>query len=156
MGNSAAGGRRMLMPTPTSGRSEPLRFPTHQVFYWTAGLLALAVLPFLIWPALANRILASDFLPHLYCYLAKPGLVWTHVVADSFIALSYLIISVTLVYLVHRGRRDIPFHWMFLAFGSFIVACGGTHLMEIVTVWNPVYVLSAGVMVLTALVSLVT
>jgi PAS domain S-box-containing protein len=144
------------MSAITSSRFGHSQFLTRTVIYGTAGLLAVAGLPFLIWPALANRILASDFLPHLYCYLAKPGLVWTHVVADSFIALSYLIISVTLVYLVHRGRRDIPFHWMFLAFGSFIVACGGTHLMEIVTVWNPVYVLSAGVKVLTALVSLVT
>jgi len=146
----------MLMPAPTSGRSEPSRFPTHQVFYWTAGLLALAVLPFLIWPALANRILASNFLPHLYCYLAQPGLVWTHVVADSLIALSYLTISGTLGYLVKKGQRDIPFHWMFLAFGLFIVACGGTHFMEVVTVWVPVYVLSASVKVFTALASMVT
>jgi PAS domain S-box-containing protein len=146
----------MPMPTPTSGRSEPSRFPTHQVFYWTAGLLALAGLPFLIWPALANRILASNFLPHLYCYLAQPGLVWTHVVADSLIALSYLTISGTLAYLVKKGQRDIPFHWMFLAFGLFIVACGGTHFMEVVTVWVPVYVLSASVKVFTALASMVT
>jgi len=144
------------MSAITAGRFGHSQFPTRKVLYGTAGLLAMAGLPFLIWPDLAGRILASDFLPHLYCYLAKPGLVWTHVVADSFIALSYLIISVTLVYLVHRGRRDIPFHWMFLAFGSFIVACGGTHLMEVITVWVPVYVLSAGVKVLTALVSLAT
>jgi hypothetical protein len=126
------------------------------VFYWTAGLLTLAVLPFLIWPALANRILASNFLPHLYCYLAQPGLVWTHVVADSLIALSYLTISGTLGYLVKKGQRDIPFHWMFLAFGLFIVACGGTHFIEVVTVWVPVYVLSASVKVFTALASMAT
>lgn len=146
----------MLMPAHISGRSEPSRFATHQVFYWTAGLLALAVLPFLIWPALANRILASNFLPHLYCYLGQPGLVWTHVVADSLIALSYLTISGTLGYLVKKGQRDIPFHWMFLAFGLFIVACGGTHFMEVVTIWVPVYVLSASVKVFTALASMVT
>ena len=45
---------------------------------------------------------------------------------------------------------------MFLAFGSFIVACGGTHFMEVVTVWVPVYVLSAGVKIFTALVSVTT
>ena len=45
---------------------------------------------------------------------------------------------------------------MFLAFGLFIVACGGTHLMEVVTVWIPVYVLSAGVKEFTALVSAIT
>lgn len=140
----------------TSVQSEPPRFPTRQVLYGTAALVAIAVIPFLIWPALAGRLLASNFLPHLYCYLGKPRLVWTHVIADSVIGLSYVTISGTLVYLVQKGRRDIPFHWMFLAFGSFIVACGGTHFMEVVTVWVPVYVLSAGLKVVTALVSVAT
>jgi PAS domain S-box-containing protein len=144
------------MPALTSGRSEPSKFPMRQVLYWAAGLMAFAVLPFLIWPALADRILASNFLPHLYCYLAKPGLVWTHVAADSLIFLSYFAISGTLGYLVQKGRRDVPFQWMFLAFGLFIVACGGTHFMEVVTVWVPVYVLSASFKVFTALVSVAT
>ena len=146
------------MPTPaisTERFESPHLFPTRQVLYWTAGLAMALILPFL-WPALASRILASNFLPHLYCYLGKPGLVWTHVVADSLIGLSYFIISGTLVYLVQKGRRDIPFHWMFLAFGLFIVACGGTHFMEVVTVWVPVYVLSASLKVVTALASMAT
>ena len=58
--------------------------------------------------------------------------------------------------MIQRGRRDIPFHWMFLAFGSFIVACGGTHLMEVITVWKPVYVFSAFIKVICALVSVAT
>ena len=144
------------MPAVTSGRSKPSRFPGRQVFYWAAGLIAFAALPFLIWPALAGRVLASNFLPHLYCYLGKRGLAWTHVAADSLISLSYFTISGTLGYLVQKGRRDVPFHWMFLAFGLFIVACGGTHFMEVVTVWVPVYVLSASVKLFTALVSVAT
>src|SRR5579863_1686071 len=146
----------MSAPAMSSGLFEPPQFPTRQVLCGVAALLAVAVGPFLIWPTLADRILGANFLPHLYCYLGKPGLVWTHVVADSLIGLSYVMISGTLVYLVHKGRRDIPFHWMFLAFGSFIVACGGTHFMEVVTVWVPVYVLSAGVKIFTALVSVTT
>jgi PAS domain S-box-containing protein len=146
----------MLTPAPTSGLFELPQFPTRQLLYGMALLLAIAAAPFLIWPTLAGRILASNFLPHLYCYLGKPGLVWTHVIADSCIGLAYLTISGTLVYLVQKGRGDIPFHWMFLAFGSFIVACGATHFMEVVTVWIPVYVLSASVKVVTALVSLTT
>jgi PAS domain S-box-containing protein len=146
----------MATPAITTGLLQPPQFPTRQVLYGIAALLAIVVVPFLIWPILAERILASNFLPHLYCYLGKPGLVWTHVVADSLIGLSYVMISGTLVYLVHKGRRHIPFHWMFLAFGSFIVACGGTHFMEVVTIWIPVYVLSAGVKVLTAVVSVTT
>jgi PAS domain S-box-containing protein len=146
----------MSTPTIDSELFEPPQFPTRQVLYWMAFLLAIAAVPFLIWPILADRILAANFLPHLYCYLGKPGLVWTHVIADSLIGLSYVMISGTLAYLAQKGRRDIPFHYMFLAFGSFIVACGGTHFMEAVTVWVPVYVLSAILKVGTALVSVTT
>ncbi|HYU45347.1 MAG TPA: PAS domain S-box protein [Terriglobales bacterium] len=146
----------MSTPAIDSALFKPPQFPTRQVLSWMAVLLAIAVVPFLNWPILANRILASNFLPHLYCYLGKPGLVWTHVIADSLIGLSYVMISGTLAYLAQKGRRDIPFHWMFLAFGSFIVACGGTHFMEVVTVWVPVYVLSASLKVVTALVSVAT
>ena len=76
--------------------------------------------------------------------------------ADALIGIAYFSISVTLAYLIHKTRRDIPFHWMFLAFGLFIVACGGTHFMEVVTIWTPVYVLSAVVKIFTALASVTT
>jgi len=146
----------MSTTVTTSGLFQPPRFPTRQVLYGTAAVLAIAVVPFLIWPTLAGRVLAADFLPHRYCYLGKRGLVWTHAVADSLIGLSYFTISGTLVYLAQKGRRDIPFHWMFLAFGAFIVACGGTHFMDVVTVWVPVYVLSASLKVITAVASMTT
>lgn len=146
----------MSTPATTRGLLEPPLFPTRKLLYGMAALLATAVSPFLIWPTFADRVLATDFLPHLYCYLGRPGLVWTHVVADCLIGLSYFTISGTLVYMVQRGRRDIPFHWVFLAFGLFIVACGGTHFMEAVTVWIPVYVLSASLKIVTASVSMAT
>jgi PAS domain S-box-containing protein len=121
-----------------------------------AGLSLIGIISFLFLPGLSHWLLASDFLPHFYCYLGKPGLVWTHVISDSLIGLAYVAISSTLAYLVYKGRRNIPFHWMFLAFGLFIVACGGTHFMEVITIWNAVYVLSGMVKVFTALVSVAT
>jgi PAS domain S-box-containing protein len=72
------------------------------------------------------------------------------------IGISYVAISATLAYLVHRARRDIPFSWMFLAFGLFIVACGGTHFMEVLTVWHPFYWLAGDVKVVTAFASVAT
>src|SRR5207249_3450206 len=45
------------------------------------------------------------------------------------------------------------FNWMFLAFGLFIVACGGTHFMEVWTLWTPTYWLAGDVKALTALAS---
>ncbi|MGA9898396.1 MAG: PAS domain S-box protein [Terriglobales bacterium] len=146
----------MSTPAINSERFEPRPSSKRQLMYGMVALLAMVVGPFLIWPALGYRVLASNFLPHLYCYLGKPGLLWAHVIADSLIGLSYLTISGTLAYLVYKGHRDIPFHWMFLAFGAFIVVCGGTHFMEVVTVWVPVYVLSASLKAATALISMVT
>ena len=121
-----------------------------------AALSALTGAPFLLWPRLIQHLFATDFLPHAYCYLQSPGLIWTHAVADSLIGVAYLAISVTLAYLVHKAQRDIPFHWVLLAFGLFIVACGGTHLLAVVTVWIPVYIFSAAVKIFTAIASITT
>ncbi len=146
----------MSTPAVSPDFFKPSLFTTRLVLI--IGAAAVAVLgPFLFWPALAMRFFGSnDYLPHVFCYLNRPALVWTHVTADSLIGLAYLAISVTLTYLVYKARRDMPFHWIFLAFGLFIIACGGTHVMEVITIWKPVYVASAGVKIFTALASLIT
>src|ERR1700682_2928215 len=105
--------------------------------------------------ALRHLLLSDGFLPHGYCYLWTPGLVELHVISDALIALSYLTIPVTLVYFI-RKRRDIPFSWMLLCFGGFIVACGTTHLMEIYTIWFPPYWFSGAFKGFTACVSVAT
>ena len=83
-------------------------------------------------------------------------MVWINVITDSMVGIAYLAISITLGYLGYKGRRDIPFHWMFLAFGLFILACGGTHFMEAITIWTPLYNLSTVIKLFTAAVSLTT
>src|SRR5882724_11896251 len=83
-------------------------------------------------------------------------MIWLHVTSDLFIGLAYVSISSTLAYMVYRASRNIPFHWMFLAFGLFIVSCGFTHFMEVWTVWRPVYWLAGYVKVITAVASVVT
>src|SRR5690242_16375288 len=116
---------------------------------WVLGVAAIAtmVVTLLVWPGVLRALLKTDFLPHLFCYLRNPALIWTHVISDTLIGFAYFAISVTLAYLIYRARRDIPFHWMVLAFGLFIIACGGTHFVEAVTVWVPVYVFSAALKV---------
>ena len=88
-------------------------------------------------------------MPHGHCYLWQPGLVWLHVVSDVSHRLSYVAISLTLAYLVYRVR-DLPFQWMYLAFGVFIVSCGFTHFMDVWTVWQPLYWLAGFIKVITA------
>jgi PAS domain-containing protein len=45
---------------------------------------------------------------------------------------------------------------MFVAFGIFILACGATHFMEVVTVWVPAYWASGAVKSITAVASVTT
>jgi len=110
-----------------------------------------------LWPELWRRMFSTQgFMPHGHCYLWRPEVVRLHVSSDLLIGLSYVAISATLAYLVHRARREIPFHWMILAFGLFIVACGGTHFMEVYTLWRPRYWLSGDIKLLTAAASVAT
>ena len=112
--------------------------------------------------ALLTRLALLDFEssnlfhPHGYCYLWQPGLVAAHVVSDGLIGLSYIAISCTLIYLVWRARRLLPFSWVFVSFGVFIIACGVTHLMEIWTLWTPVFWLAADAKIVTAVASVAT
>ncbi|HAZ44959.1 MAG TPA: sensor histidine kinase [Cyanobacteria bacterium UBA11369] len=102
-----------------------------------------------------NFLTPSGFIPHGHCYLWKPGLVWLHIVSDSLIAISYYSIPLTLLYFV-RKREDLPFNWIFQLFGAFIIACGTTHLMEIWTLWHPIYWVSGALKAITAMISVYT
>ncbi len=95
------------------------------------------------------------FMPHGMCYLWRPDVLALHVISDGLITLAYFSIPFTLLYFVRR-RRDLEFNWMFVCFAVFIVACGTTHLMEIVTVWKPEYWVSGTIKAITALASVPT
>lgn len=98
---------------------------------------------------------SGPFMPHGYCYMWVPGLVWLHVISDSLIALAYLSIPFTLAYFVRR-RTDLPFSWMFVCFGVFILACGATHAMEVWNLWHADYWLAGLIKAITAIASLAT
>lgn len=99
---------------------------------------------------------SDRFMPHGHCYLWDPKLIWLHVVSDVLIGAAFLAIAFTLAGLVYHSRRQLPFHWMILAFGVFIVACGSTHLVEAWTVWYPHYWFAGSVKVITAIASVAT
>ena len=94
-------------------------------------------------------------MPHGYCYLWDPRMVWLHVISDGLITLSYYCIPIVLIYFI-RKNRDIPFNRIFWMFGTFILACGTTHLMEIWNVWHGGYLLAGVVKGITAAVSVIT
>ena len=100
-------------------------------------------------------LLEQDFMPHGHCYLWRPDILWTHVISDAIVGLAYFSIPVTLLYFLRR-RPDIPFPAVVVLFATFIVLCGSGHLLEIVTVWHPVYALQGVEKAATALASILT
>src|SRR6266496_1630044 len=130
--------------------STPKKLPITALAVLAAGLLVLAD------PKMISGAASAYGWAHAYCYLNNAGLIWLHVVTDSTIFLSYSAISVVLAYVVYRTHRGVPFSWMVLAFGTFIIACGFTHLMEVIVLWKPLYWLSGDVKLITAVASLIT
>src|SRR5438270_12409462 len=84
------------------------------------GLLTLIGITCLLWMS-SRALLSTNFLPHWYCFVGNKPLLWTTVIADLLIGLSYVAISATLAWLVWRAGRDLPYSDFFLAFGLFIV-----------------------------------
>ncbi len=138
-------------------RSTLLRIskPPRSAMFWIPAVFFLTLLG-MWWSGSLGNSFSTSFLPHGFCYDWDPRLVWTHVVADMVIALSYLAISTTLAWLLYKCRGEIPFSWILVAFGAFIIACGGTHFVEVITLWKPYYWLSANVKIVTAIASLIT
>src|SRR2546421_5903395 len=126
-------------------------------WYVRMSLAATTVLLLLfVWTKLINVFATQGFGPHGECLLWLPSLITLFVGSDTSIGLAYVSISATLIYLVYRARHTMPFQWIFVSFGIFIVACGATHFVDVLTLWVPVYWLEGTVKLLTALASVTT
>lgn len=102
------------------------------------------------------RFFSTDgFLPHGMCYLWRPGVLSLHIISDALITLSYYSIPFTLAYFMRR-RKDLEFNWIIGCFAIFIIACGSTHLMGIVTIWHPYYWVAGAIKAVTAATSVPT
>ncbi|HTJ63317.1 MAG TPA: ATP-binding protein [Alphaproteobacteria bacterium] len=82
-------------------------------------------------------------------------MIWLHTIADALIGLSYYSIPLALISFV-RHRKDIVFGWIFWLFAAFILACGTTHFMSILTLWHPYYWLDGAIKAATAMLSIAT
>jgi PAS domain S-box-containing protein len=102
-----------------------------------------------------NYFATTGFMPHGHCFFWTPPLLWIYVVSDFIIAASYFSIPFALWYFVQK-RPDIPFRWIFLMFGAFVLACGTTHLFAVWNIWHTDYWADAGIKALTASVSAAT
>ena len=64
---------------------------------------------------------SSIGVPHGFCYLWNPGLLWLHVTSDLLIALAYFLIPVA-IYRIVRRRGDVPYNWVLMCIEGFILA----------------------------------
>jgi PAS domain S-box-containing protein len=103
------------------------------------------------------RVDPSGLAPQGSCLVGAPGLVWTYAVSDAGIALAFFTIPLALAVFARRRRDPIfpTFRPILVLFAIFIFLCGGTHLLDVLTLWLPAYGLDAVVKAATAVVSIV-
>jgi diguanylate cyclase (GGDEF)-like protein/PAS domain S-box-containing protein len=97
----------------------------------------------------------NSWMPHGFCIQWTPSILWTYVISDALIALTYYFIPCALAYFAYR-RKDLQFRGIFLMFSAFILACGTTHLFSVVLLWQPLYWIDATLKAITAALSITT
>lgn len=109
---------------------------------------------------LAIMLLATDlWMPHGMCWSWNPWLLWSIVGSHAITGLSYYAISIAIVLLCRRTFKQLavslPQQVYAIAglFVAFVSACGTGHLIDILTVWVPIYGITAFVQVGTAVIS---
>jgi hypothetical protein len=105
--------------------------------------------------ALSNWLFNSGLAPHGFCLLWEPGLIWTYALSDAGIGLAYFSIPVALA-VIARNRSDLVFRPLLWLFAAFILLCGTTHWIDVLTLWIPAYGIGAAVRLATALASILT
>jgi hypothetical protein len=106
----------------------------------------------------------KHYLPHQYCLRMDHHLVMLHMVANLMIAVAYVLIPACILLAAIRiaedegARNDVLKHGKLLAglFATFILACGGSHLLEVFVLYVPAYWLQGGWALFTGIVSIST
>lgn len=97
----------------------------------------------------------ASYMAHGYCLLWKPWLVVLHAGSDFLIFIAYFAIPAA-IWIFLRRRPDLELKPLAVLFAAFIFLCGLTHIVQMLTLWWPIYETQAFVKVATALVSLAT
>ncbi len=109
-----------------------------------------------VWAALSS----AQYLPLRTFYLIPPGFVWTVVLTECLVALTFAMIFGGFVWigrsLLHL-KESRPYLWVFLALGCFILTRGMIHSMNMLTIWMPQwYPFAAGVKLVSAVIMVPT
>lgn len=105
-------------------------------------------------------LLSRGFMPHGFCMQWRPELLNLHVWSDVAIALAYFSIPAMIIYYLRRRTAiaDIPFVYLMIGamFACFIVFCGLSHVMGLITIWKPWYGAHGVVKAATGAISVAT
>lgn len=92
---------------------------------------------------------------HGLCLLWQPWLIALFAGSDLLIFAAYSLIPFAMLRVL-RARPDIEMRGLTSLFAAFILLCGLTHLVAVVTLWIPIYEVQGGFKLVTALVSMAT
>jgi len=98
----------------------------------------------------------DGFPPRWFCGRWTDFHGWVYIAGDLMIWAAYFAIPLIIFKYMSRRRTEVRFQRIYWLFAAFILACGATHLIDVIIFWHPVYRFSALVRVLTGLVSLAT
>ncbi|HEB26399.1 MAG TPA: response regulator [Porticoccus sp.] len=95
----------------------------------------------------------SQYMPHGMCYLWRPEILWPSAISDVVTAAAYFAFALAVISFVRR-RKDLPYPSFFLLAGPVIfLACGASHLLSAVVIWDPLYGYLTGVKIVVAISS---
>lgn len=97
----------------------------------------------------------EGFMPHGHCYMWQPEVLWANVIGDGLTALAYFAIPIALGVFARR-RPNPKLRKILWLFAAFIIACGATHVIDIITIWEPTYRIQSVVKIMTGVVSVIT
>lgn len=97
----------------------------------------------------------ASYMAHGYCLLWQPWLVVLYAGSDILIFLAYSAIPLALLRFLRR-RPDVRYGGLVALFAAFILLCGITHAISVLTLWVPLYPLHGAVKLVTGLVSATT
>src|SRR5258708_32034503 len=98
---------------------------------------------------------SASYMAHGYCLLWKPWLVGLHAASDFLIFAAYFAIPVAIWMFVSK-RPNVEMKVLAQLFAAFMLWCGMTHLINLVTLWWPIYEVQGVVKAITAAISVTT
>jgi len=96
----------------------------------------------------------STLAPHGASLLWKPELIWLNAISDTLIAGAFFAAAVVLALFLWRRWNDVMFRGVFWVFATFMLLCGVTRVLSILTLWVPAYSIEGLVKGVLALVSI--